>query len=180
MKIFVWTTNPAKLNAIREWIEKCNYFKNKNEVEIIWEKISSWVSDMPLSLEENILWAKNRAENLKKAWFDWDFFIWMEWWTTKIWDKAYLFWALYILDKNWKWHLWISNLMEVPKSFEKAIYEDWEELWVVLWKATWDSEASKKWWAFWAWSDMNLTRSDQFVFAFLSAIPPFFNKYYEN
>ena len=177
MKFIIWTTNPAKLKAIEEWIAKCNYFDGE-KVEIIWEKMNSNVSDMPISLEENMQWAKNRAENLKKKWIEWNFFVWMEWWTTKIWEKAYLFWAIYILDKNWNWHFWLSNFMEVPEKFEKWIYENGEELWIILGKETKDKNASKKWWAFWAWSDWNLTRTDQFVFAFLSAIPPFFNKFY--
>ena len=78
---------------------------------------------------------KTRIENLKKffdeKWEDFDFFIWMEWWTTKFWwtswETAFLFWAIYILDKNWEWHFWFSNFMEVPENFAKWIYENWEE-----------------------------------------------------
>jgi non-canonical (house-cleaning) NTP pyrophosphatase len=36
------------------------------------------VSDMPLSIEENMKWAQNRAINAKKEINDADFYIWME------------------------------------------------------------------------------------------------------
>ncbi len=178
MKIIVWTQNPIKLKAIQTAIKKCNYLKNK-EIEIIWEEIDSEVSDMPLSLTETMDWAKNRANNLKNKKINADFYIWMEWWTNQILNETFLFWVIYILNKNWKWYFWISNMMKVPKYFVKRIYENKEELWKVLTEVTWIIWASKKKWAFWAWSDNMLTREDQFVFAFLSAIVPFFNKYYK-
>lgn len=53
MKIVIWTTNPAKVKAIEEAIEKCVYFEWKN-IEIITLKVASNVSDMPKSLEENM------------------------------------------------------------------------------------------------------------------------------
>ncbi|MCD5382665.1 DUF84 family protein [Candidatus Gracilibacteria bacterium] len=177
MKFIIGTTNPAKLKAIEEGIAKCNYFDGE-KVEIIGEKMNSNVSDMPISLEENMQGAKNRAENLKKKGIEGNFFVGMEGGTTKIGEKAYLFGAIYILDKNGNGHFGLSNFMEVPEKFEKGIYEDGEELGIILGKETKDKNASKKGGAFGAWSDGNLTRTDQFVFAFLSAIPPFFNKFY--
>lgn len=176
MKIAIWTKSPPKVAAIEEVIKKCIYFENKN-IEIIPLKVESNISDMPLSIEENMLWAKNRAENSKNE-VSADFYIGMEWWTSKIGEKAYLFWVVYILDNNWKWHYGFSNMMEVPEQFEKRLYENWEELWPVLTEVTWVAWASKKTWAFGHWSDDMLVRKDQFMFAFLSAIPPFYNKYY--
>jgi len=177
MKIAIWTKSPPKVEAIKEAIKKCIYFKWM-DIEIITEKVDSWISDMPISMEENMQWAKNRAENISKI-VDADLYIWMEGWTSEIWNKAYLFWVVYILNNNWNWHFWISNMMEVPEVFHKRIYENWEELWPVLTEITWVESASKKTWAFWHWSDDMLTRKDQFVLAFLSWIVPFYNKYYK-
>jgi len=177
MKIVIWTMSPPKVNAIEEAVSRCIYFENKN-IEIKTIKVSSWVSDMPLSIEENMKWAQNRAKNAKKEINDADFYIWMEWWTSYIWEKAYLFWVVYILDKENKWHFGFSNMMEVPEFFENELYKNWKELWEVLEKATWILNASKKNWAFWAWSDDMLNRKDQFISAFLSAIPVFYNKFY--
>ena len=177
MKIAIWTMSPPKVAAIEEAINNCHYFEWQN-IEFITLKVNSDISDMPITIEENMQWAKNRALNSKKE-VEADFYIWMEWWTSKIWEKAYLFWVVYVLDNNWKWHFWFSNMMEVPEIFEKRIYENKEELWPVLTEITWIEWASKKTWAFWAWSDDILVRKDQFKFAFLSAIPTFFNKYYK-
>lgn len=177
MKIIVWTKNPAKLKAIETASKKCIYFKWQ-KIEVIWEKIESWVSDMPISLEENMNWARNRANNLKNKWIKWDFYVWMEGWTNQVLGETFLFWVVYLLDRNWNWNFWISNMMKVPDNFTKRIYENWEELWPILSEVTWEKDASKKNWAFWAWSDNMITRWDQFTLAFLSAIVPFYNKYY--
>jgi hypothetical protein len=46
-------------------------------------------------------------------------------------------------------------------------------------QTTKEENASKKWWAFAHWSDDMITRTDQFVLAFTSAIVAFYNKYYK-
>jgi non-canonical (house-cleaning) NTP pyrophosphatase len=177
MKIAIWTKSPPKVAAIEEAIKKCIYFENE-KIEIIPLKVSSDISDMPISEKENMQWAYNRAHNCKKE-IEADFYIWMEGWTTMIWNKAYLFWVVYILNNSWEWHYWFSNKMEVPEYFRKKIYDENLELWPILSEATKQENASKKWWAFAHWSDDMLTRKDQFVLAFLSWIVPFFNKYYK-
>lgn len=177
MKIVIWTTAAPKVAAIEEAVKKCSYFEGV-EVEIIPLKVESGISDMPLSEEENMTWARNRAIACKLE-VEADFYVWMEGWTTMIWDRAYLFWVVYILDNSWNWHYWFSNRMEVPEIFRKRIYDNLEDLGPVLTEITWVEWASKKTWAFGAWSDDMLTRKDQFLLAFLSAIPAFYNKYYK-
>lgn len=177
LKIAIWTVSPPKVNAIKEAVENCLYFGWK-EIEYISQKVPSDVSDMPISLEENIAWAKNRANNIKKL-VEADYYIGMEWWTTLIWEEAFLFGVVYIMNNSWEWHIWISNMMKVPNYFQKRIYEDKEELWPILSEITKEENASKKGWAFAHWSDDMLTRKDQFVLAFTSAVVPFYNKYYK-
>lgn len=177
MKIAIWTKSPPKVAAMEDAIKKCPYFKWK-EIEIIPLKVDSEISDMPVSMEENMIWAKNRALNSSKE-VEADYYIWMEWWTSFFWDKTYLFGVVYILNNSWEGHFWISNMMEVPSVFHKRIYNNKEELWPVLQEITWIEGASKKTWAFWAWSDDLYTRKDQFEIAFLTGIAPFFNKYYK-
>ena len=177
MKILIWTKSPPKVSAIEEAMIKCNYFKWK-EIEITALKVNSDISDMPLTMEENMLWAKNRAENCKKE-SEADFYIWMEWWTTKIWEKAYLFWVVYISNNLWESHYGISPLMEIPKNIEIAIYENGEELWPLMSRLSGEENIWHKNWSFWLWSDDQLTRKDQFLLAFTTATSPFFNKYYK-
>jgi len=176
MKIVIGTKSPPKVAAIEEAIKKCVYFKNK-EIEIISIKVDSDISDMPRSMEENMAWAKNRACNCKKK-INADLYIWMEGGMNILEDKAYLFWVVYILDNDNKGHFGFSNMMEVPEYFRKKIYIENLELWPILTEATKEENASQKWGAFAHWSNNMLSRKDQFMFAFLSAIVPFFNKYY--
>ena len=99
MKIVIWTQSAPKVEAIKEAIFKIPYFEGK-DIEIIDIKVSSWISDMPTSIEENMIWAKNRALNSKKEISDADFYIWMEGWTSFFWEKSYLFWSKNLYRKT--------------------------------------------------------------------------------
>ena len=94
MKIVIWTQSAPKVEAIKEAINKSPYF-NWDIVEIIDLKVSSEISDMPTSIEENMIWAKNRAINSKKEISDADFYIWMEWWTS-FFERNLIFSELFI------------------------------------------------------------------------------------
>ena len=177
MKIVLWTKSPPKVAAIEEAIGECVYFEWQN-VELISLKVASDISEMPITMEEIMLWAKNRAVNCKKE-IEADFYVWKEWGISMIEWKAYLYWVTYILDNNWKWHFGFSNMMEVPEYFRQKVYDEWLELWPVLAEKTKEEWAAQKWGSFAHWSDNMLTRKNQFKLSFLGAISPFFNKYYK-
>lgn len=180
MIIAIWTTNIPKCEAIKDWINNCPYLINiKNLINYIQEKVDSWVSDMPLSLEENMLWAKNRAKNLIKKWIIADFYIWCEWGTTQIWEKKYAWWIVYVENNKWEWHYWFSWMIEVPSLVEKKLYIDWLELWPIMNELSWKKDIWNENWSLWEWSANMLTRKDEFSLAFKAAIAPFFNKYYK-
>lgn len=177
MKIVIWTKSIPKLWAIEEAIRLSPYFWCK-VLELIPLSIDSEVSDMPKTLEESIKWAKNRALNSQKEVPEWDFFIWMEWATTYIEDKAYIYWVVYILDKNWEWHLGFSPFLEVPRVFEEWIYKEWKTLKQIHEEKFWNKDVWEKNGSFWMWSDNAIKRKEAFKSAFMCAISPFFNKYY--
>gem|GEM_PF-2401470 len=54
MKIALATLAPPKVRAIEESLSECPYFEGL-DVEVIPYSVPSGVSDMPLSLEENML-----------------------------------------------------------------------------------------------------------------------------
>ena len=87
MKIAIWTIKTPKVEWIKDWVKLCPYFTDIENIEYILEKVESGISDMPLNIEESMQWAKNRAQNIKKHWIKADYYIWIEWWTTKIWEK---------------------------------------------------------------------------------------------
>ncbi len=182
MILAIWTKSPPKVQAIEEASKKCLYFKWKT-IKVISEKVESWVSDMPLSLEENIEWAKNRAKNTKKLLDSQnktaDFYIWMEWWTTLIWNNAFLLGVVYIISNSWEEHFWTSNMQEVPKNVQKRLYKNWEDLWPIMDEILKVTNTKMWQWAVGYWSDWMLTREQEFYTAFISAIWPFYNKYYK-
>ena len=178
MKIAIWTIRKAKVEWIKEWVSKCPYFKDK-KVEYILEKVSSDISDMPLSLEETMQGAKNRARNLKKKWIDADFYIGIEWWTYIVQDKAYLVGLVYIENNEGEGHFGFSPAIEVPEKIRKMLYEDWKELWPIMEELSWIVDIRSENGSMGAWSDDMLQRKDEFVQAFQAAISPFFNKYYK-
>lgn len=178
MKIAIWTTRAPKVEGIKQWIKQCPYFDNIDNIEYILEKVESGISDMPLSIEETMLWAKNRAQNIKKHSIEADYYIWIEGGTTHIWDKKYIWWVVYVEDNSWKWHYGFSPMIEVPSKIEKMLYEDWLELWPIMWELSWNTDIRSENWSMWAWSNDMLTREAEFKSAFQAAISPFFNDYY--
>ena len=178
MKIAIWTTRKAKVEWIKEWVSKCPYLKNK-EIEYILKKVSSDISDMPLSLEETMQGAKNRARNLKKENIDADFYIGIEWWTYILGNRAYLVGIVYIENSEWEWHFGFSPAIEVPEKIRKMLYEEWKELWPIMEELSGIVDIRSENGSMWAWSDDMLKRKDEFVQAFQAAISPFFNKYYK-
>ena len=178
MKIAIWTLRKPKVDGIKEWVEKCPYFKGI-DVEYILEKVSSDISDMPLSLEETMQGAKNRARNLKKKWIEADFYIGIEWGAYKLWGKAYLVWIVYVENASWERHFGFSPAIEIPSKIEKMLYEEWKELWPIMEELSWIVDLKSQHGSMWAWSDDMLTRKQEFVSAFQAAISPFYNKFYK-
>ena len=79
MIISIGTTSSPKVTWVKEAIETCPYFDHVlDPVEYILEKTESDVSDMPLSLEVTLKWARNRAMNLIKKWINADFYVGIE------------------------------------------------------------------------------------------------------
>ncbi|MFK7780238.1 MAG: inosine/xanthosine triphosphatase [Candidatus Gracilibacteria bacterium] len=177
MKIAIGTESESKITAIKDAISECIYFKGE-EIELISEKVDSGIPNMGRSIEENMLGAKNRAINVSEI-IEAEFYVGVEGGVFKIGKKAYLFGVVYILNNNGEGHYGMSNIMEIPEIFDKEIYENGKELLPTLLKISGDEGVYKKNGAFGHWSDDMLTRKDQFILAFLSAIPPFYNKYYK-
>ncbi len=178
MKIAIWTLKTPKVEWIKAWFKSCPYFP-WIEAEYILESVPSDISDMPLSIEETMKWAKNRAQNVKKKWIVADYYIGIEGWTTDIMWKKYIGWIVYVENDKWEWHFWFSPMIEVPKLVEKKLYDEWLELGPVMSELSWITNIQSQNWSMWAWSDDMFTRKDEFEDAFKAAIAPFYNKFYK-
>lgn len=184
MKLAIWTTKEPKVEWIRVGVQECPYFQDiiaqtKEDVEYILESVSSDISDMPLSIEETMEWAKNRARNLIKKGIDADFYIGMEGWATIIGDKKYLGWVVYIENKAGEWHFGFSPMLEIPGKVEKMLYEDKEELGPIMSKLSGVTNIQSKEGSMWARSANMFIRKNEFWDAFKAAIAPFFNDFYK-
>lgn len=193
LKIAVWTTNEDKISWIQLWIGSLiswNILNNldcyqrmireiirtkfKKGVMINPYKTESWVNEMPTSLNETILWAKNRVMFLINNWVEADYYIWTEWWTHDILDTTLLFSTVCITNSSWKSHIWTSNWIELPKILVEKI-----KWWMDLSEAFLEEHISIPNWSIsWALSVWEFSRENQFLIAFNSAIKPFFNERY--
>lgn len=177
MKIAIASEKLPKINAVKEWVLASNYFLNQN-IEYISQKVTSGINEMPIDLDEIIEWAKNRTDNLIKK-VKADYYVWLEWWTILIQDKWYLLGVVCIKDKDWKQNLGFSNMMVIPEIVKTRLYSNKEDLWAVIDEMLNQKNLANKGWAFSVFSDWIFSRKDEFKSAFLSAIIPFFNKYYQ-
>ena len=179
MRIAIWTLKAPKVEGVKSAVQTCPYFeKIKDKVEYILESVPSGISDMPLSIEETMTGAKNRAQNVKKKWILADYYVGIEWGTTDIMGKKYIWWIIYIEDNMWEWHFWFSPMLEVPALVEKKLYEEGMDLWPLMSELSGTTNIQSQNGSMWAWSDDMFTRKDEFEDAFKAAIAPFFNKFY--
>lgn len=176
MKILVWSTNPVKVNAVKSCVEKYPHFQNM-QVEVVWVNVNSEVSDMPLSRDEILLGARNRAHNLRKS-YDADLYVGMEWWADQIGKKAYLYGVTHILSTSWEEHIGFSAAIEIPHQIQVWIFVHGQELGPLQDKISGEKDTKKKLWSHGMWSDSMMNRQFEFETAFFCAISPFYNKYY--
>lgn len=180
MRIAIGTLKVPKIDGIKQWVNTCPYFeKIKDKVEYILLSVPSDISDMPLSIDETMQWAKNRAQNVKKEWILADYYVGIEGWTTIIWDKKYIGWIVYVENNMWEWHFGFSPMLEVPEYVAKKLYEEKMDLGPLMSELSGITNIASQNGSLWAWSDDMFTRKDEFSAAFQAAIAPFFNKYYQ-
>lgn len=114
MKAVVWTTNTHKLSWVQQAFEESLIFRKSLRIE--WMDVESQVASMPMSIEETMLWARNRAMNL--IWIvDADLHLWIEWWAWEqnlTWLGTCLGNIAYIQDNKWNWYYWYSETVDIP------------------------------------------------------------------
>ncbi len=122
MKIIICTENKAKILAIEEvfgrlWLN----------AEMIGEKFSSDVSDQPLTEEEGIEGAINRAKNAKSRYPKADYYVGMEGYVDTNKYGMFLAGIVAIIDQDGKIGIGASAKMQLPVFIQKRI-EAGEEL----------------------------------------------------
>jgi inosine/xanthosine triphosphatase len=176
----VGTTRTPKVNGIKSGLEECaiHYEALRGESNFICQKTESGVSDMPLSIEEVMLGAENRALNLKESGVTADYYVGIEGGTTRIGKKAYLFGAVYVLNRSGEGHFGVSPMIEVPSAVDFQLYQEGKELGPVMGELSGRVDIRSENGSMGAWSEDMFTREDEFSVAVKAAMAPFFNKYY--
>lgn len=123
--MIIWSKNPVKINSVKWGFDKMLSW----EFLFTWISVESWVTDQPMTNEDTLLWAKNRAENAKSITPEADFRVWIEWWSEIIWNDMQAFAWIVILSKHcdiiWKSR---TSTFFLPKQIADLIKE-WKELW---------------------------------------------------
>ena len=177
----VGTTRAPKVDGIKAGLEICatHYAPLAGEKTFICEKTESGVSDMPLSIEETMQGAKNRANSLLAQGVDADYYVGIEGGVSRFGDKAYLFGTVYVQNREGEGHFGISPMIEVPSSIDHMLYVEGKELGPVMAKLSGKVDIRSENGSMGAWSEDMFTRKDEFEVAMKAAMAPFFNKFYE-
>ncbi len=174
------TTSTPKINGINQALQSYACLQWQ-DVKIRGFKVSSGVPDMPLTLADLRLWAKNRTEEVRRLCPEADFFVGMEWgvYQDSVGDEYWLTGLVYIENSQGEGHYGYSCHMPVPEKIVAALHDgsgrDLEQI-MEDWGATHGIGDAQG--CFGLWSADMLTRTDQFRFATQCAIVPFFNEYY--
>ncbi len=116
MKIIICTKNKAKIQAIEEVLGKI-----WSNVEMIGEKFFSNVSEQPLTEEEGINGAINRAKNAKLKYSDADYYIGMEGYVDTNKYGMFLGGIVAIMNKRGQVGVGTSAKMQLPKFIQRRI-----------------------------------------------------------
>lgn len=116
MKIIIATENKAKIQAIEEVLKSI-----WDNLEIIGQKFPSQVSEQPLTEEEGINGALNRANNAKQAHPNADYFIGMEGYVDSNQYGMFLAGAVVIINNIGQIGIGISGKMQLPKNIKEKI-----------------------------------------------------------
>jgi len=122
MKIIICTENKAKIQAIEEVFNQV-----WSNIKMISQKFSSNVSDQPLTEEEGIEGAINRAKNAKLKYSDADYCVGMEGYVDTNKYGMFLAGIVAVIDKDGKIGIGSSAKMQLPTFIQKRI-EEGEEL----------------------------------------------------
>lgn len=176
----VGTTRAPKVDGIKEGLSECatRYPDLSVATEFVCEKTESGVSDMPLSVEETMEGAKNRANNLLTMGIEADYYVGIEGGTTRFGDKAYLFGTVYVRNRHGEGHFGLSPMVEVPSEIDRLLYVEGRELGPVMAELSGKTDIRSENGSMGAWTEDMFTRKDEFSVAMKAAMAPFFNAYY--
>lgn len=119
MKVAVGSENPVKIEAVKEAFKKV---WPKNKLEIVGVKVSSGVSDQPMSDKEAIKGATNRARRALKS-TGADFGVGLEGGVNKIGSRWFDCGWMVVTDKKGRIGIGSGTRIETPEKIMKLLRE---------------------------------------------------------
>lgn len=128
MDILIGSKNPIKIQGVTKAFEDV-FSVSINPEE---QNIESGISNQPLSIEETITGAKNRAENLAKNYNNYEYYVGVEAGMYKLCNEHFSITWVYIINRSGNIGIGSStSLMVIPKVY-KGVFEDQKEMGDVL------------------------------------------------
>ena len=180
--VAVGSTRPAKVHAAKEAFERVSSLLTGKAVPLRLEthSVSSDVADMPTSLEELMLGAKNRARNLQKLGIEADYYVGLEggfFQQTAGQDEpiqTFLQGWAFVTDGRIG-SFGASYCAPVPEVLVRAVYIDHLELGKIIDEFSGTHNVRDNQGAFGIFTLNILSRSDSFRTALIAALAPFYN-----
>jgi len=169
-KVMIASKNPVKIDAVKIWFEKM--FPEEN-FEFIGVSIESGVADQPLSYQETLLGATNRATIAKKKYPNADYWVGIEWGLEKRFQDMKSFaWVVTLSDDNiGRGKTWVFFL---PKKVIKLI-DQWKELWEADDIVFGQKNSKQNTWAVGLLTNNIITRTSYYTEAVIFSLIPFKN-----
>lgn len=119
-KIYIGSENPVKIESTRKGFEEV--FKNISGIEFIGKSVPSGVGDQPMTNEETLLGAENRAQHLKEKFPGGDYFVGIEGGIQSIGDEMEAFAWVVILDERMEGKAQTSTF-RLPSKIVELIHQ---------------------------------------------------------
>ena len=182
--IAVGTTRKPKLAAVREAVDGLpQWFTAGSSVEIVGVEVKSGVNHTPLSREESMRGARQRAEALQniaeREGKPWNYFVGLEGGLDSVAENG----ARHIFLESWAYvsdgvrgHFGRSGAVELPEALADTVFARGTELSIAIDQFAGEAGIRDAQGAWGVLSGNRITRQEAFRIALIAAFAPFFNQ----
>jgi inosine/xanthosine triphosphatase len=181
--IAVGSTRKPKLAAVREAVDgMSDLLTAETSIEIVGVEVESGVNHTPLSCEESMRGARQRAERLrqvaKREAKPWNYFVGLEGGLAVIEDgerRVFLESWAYVSDGT-RGHFGRSGAVELPEALAEEVFVRGTELSIAIDQFAGEAGIRDAQGAWGVLSGNKITRQEAFRVALIAAFAPFFNQ----
>src|SRR5258708_270637 len=184
LTIAVGSARKPKIGAVRDAVEGMkDLLPSATDIEIVGVEVQSGVNHTPLSCEESMRGARQRAESLHKMADDegknWNYFVGIEGGLDSVLEngerRVFLESWAYVTDGT-RGHFGRSGAVELPDALAEEVFVRGTELSVAIDKFAGEAGIRDEQGAWGVLSANQITRQEAFRVALIAAFAPFFNE----